>query len=108
LTEFQRQINNFSEHNIGDNLGIQKWETKFLCGPSKSGWICPHQRPLDYFAIINKGGEIIKTAFTQEELESKVKVVEGEKLVKKKYLGCIYFHDQTTGAPRRFNFRNND
>jgi hypothetical protein len=92
LTDIQRQINNFSEKNIGDNLGILKPETKFLCGPSKSGWICPHQRPTNYFVLLNSEGNILDSAFTEVELCTKLK--EGLKIEERVYPGCLYFYNE--------------
>lgn len=104
LTDAQQALNNFSEKNVGDNLGIQKWETKNLCGPSKkSGWVCPHQAPLTYFVIVPETSnsaapsEIIQSAFTEDELKPKIKP--GQKIEKKFFPGCIWFYRED-GTPR--------
>jgi PD-(D/E)XK nuclease superfamily len=92
LTDVQETLNNFSEKNVGDNLGILKYETKFLCGPSKkSGWICPHQLPLTYWVLTDYKGEIITSGFTEEELIPKLK--DGLKIEKRFYSGCIWFYN---------------
>jgi hypothetical protein len=99
LTHVQQIVDNFSEKNVGDNLGIQKYETKGLCGPAKSGWICPSQRPFDYWVITTSENpsEIVLSAFTEDELTPKLK--SGQKIEKRSYGGCIWFYRED-GTPR--------
>ena len=85
LTEIQRQINGFTEKDVGSNYGKLNDKMRFLCGPAKSGWICPHQNPLDYYVLL-KGNEIIKSSF-KDDFSPK----EGERVESKHYLGCSYF-----------------
>lgn len=86
LTYIQQQINAFSEKDIPSNYGKLNDKTRFLCGPAKSGWICPHQNPLDYYVLLNEKGEIIKSSF-KEDLVAK----EGERVEMRYYQGCGYF-----------------
>lgn len=102
LTSIQESIDNFSEKNIGDNLGILKFETKFLCGPAKSGWVCPHQAPFEYFVIVNELGEIINSGFTEEELTPKLTKT-GLKIEKRRYSGCLYFFN-SEGKRRKLSY----
>ena len=92
LTHLQYCIDNFTEANISDNYGSLKWSTKFLCGPAKSGWICPHQNPLDYYSIRDEKGELVSTGFTKDELIPKLK--DGETIKEERYLGCGHFYDK--------------
>lgn len=91
LTSVQSAINSFGQKNIGDNLGILNYKMKNLCGPAKSGWICPHQKPLDYYVLIDENQNIIKSAFTEEELGQPE---EGQKVELKSYKGCVWFYDE--------------
>jgi hypothetical protein len=89
LTEIQRQINAFTEKDIPSNYGKLNDKMRFLCGPAKSGWICPHQNPLDYFILLNDKGEIIKSSF-KDDFSPK----ERERVELKRYLGCQYFFNK--------------
>jgi len=86
LTEIQKSINNFTEKDIPSNYGKLNDKMRFLCGPAKSGWICPHQNPLDYYVLLNDKGEIIKSSF-KEDLVAK----DDEKIESRSYQGCSYF-----------------
>jgi len=66
LTQIQAQINAFSEKDIPSNYGKLNDKMRFLCGPAKSGWICPHQNPLDYYVLLNDKGEIVKSSFKED------------------------------------------
>lgn len=86
LTEMQQKINNFSEKDIPLNYGKLNYKMSGLCGPAKSGWICPHQNPLDYYVLLNDKGEILKSSF-KEDLMAK----EGERVEARHYEGCGFF-----------------
>ncbi len=88
LTHIQSQINAFSEKDIPANYGKLNEKMKFLCGPAKSGWICPHQNPLDYYVLL-RGSEIVKSSFKDDFEPKKDEIVE-----KRWYSGCSYFFDK--------------
>lgn len=90
LTHIQQAINNFSEKDISSNYGKLNDKTKFLCGPAKSGWICPQQNPLDYYVLLNEKDEIIKSSFKQDLVAK-----ENEKVEKRFYKGCSHFFDSS-------------
>ena len=89
LSEIQKRLTVFTEKDIGSNYGKLNDKMRFLCGPAKSGWICPHQNPLDYYVLLNDKGEIIKSSF-KEDLVAK----EDEKVEKRYYSGCSWFFDK--------------
>jgi len=78
-------INSFTEDQAKTNYAKDKWETKFFCRSDKSGWKCPYLEPYDYYSLEDKEGNILKGAFTKEELKP---TKSGQKIVKKKYEGC--------------------
>jgi hypothetical protein len=86
LTSVQEYVNNFSEKNIGDNYGKLNKKMTFLCGPAKSGWICPHQNPMDYYVLLDKDRVITKSSFNDDLIPK-----EGETIEKRYYSGCSYF-----------------
>jgi len=92
LTYIQGIVNNFNEKDINDNFGALNEKMKFLCGPAKSGWICPHQKPLEYYALKDKDGNIIKTSFNND-------IKGGEKMF---YPGCSFFYKD--GKKRSISF----
>tara|TARA_Y100000310_G_scaffold344636_1_gene458459 strand:- start:7734 stop:8702 length:969 start_codon:yes stop_codon:yes gene_type:complete len=83
-------VNSFEEKNATTNYAKDKFETKFFCRSDKSGWKCPYLEPYDYYSLVDKEGNILKGAFTEEELSPK----DGEEIVKKRYEGCPG-HSQT-------------
>jgi len=96
LTHLQEKINTFSEKDVKSNLGVLKFDTKGLCGPAASGWICPHQLPMHYVVLLDKAGEIVFSAFTEEEMEGKLKEEQkGMRVEKRFYPGCIQFFSST-------------
>jgi hypothetical protein len=55
----------------------------WLCGPAKSGWICPFHRPFDYYSLLDEEGEQVKTSY-----ENNFNVKEGHTVEKRRYEGC--------------------
>jgi hypothetical protein len=98
LTLIQKEINNFSLDNQNDNIGFLKEETKWLCGKDgvkKDGnpnWICSCRKPLEYYALKDKDGNIIKTSFNND--------IEGGKKVF--YPGCNFFYKDGKKRLRSF------
>lgn len=97
LTEMQKRIDNFSEKDIPVNYAAI--DLKLLmtrCG--KEGFkvngdpyfICNAQKPVEYYVIVNKENEIVKSAFKEADLKPKTET--GEKVELRKYLGCTYFY----------------
>jgi ATP-dependent helicase/DNAse subunit B len=55
----------------------------WLCGPAKSGWICPFHKPFDYYVLLDKDGERIKSSY-ENDFETK----KGQTVEKRRYDGC--------------------
>jgi len=89
LSHIQQLINSFSEKDVDSNYGKLNQKTKFLCGPSKSGWICPHQKPLDYHVLLDNNNDIIKSSF-----DNNFSVKVGESVEKRSYKGCKHFYPE--------------
>jgi hypothetical protein len=102
LTELQNKIENFTIRNGGDNFAAQNDEKRWLCGregKKKDGspnWICAMRRPFYYYAALDEKGEVIKTAFKEEDLDQKYTIE------KRFYSGCNFFFN-ADGKPRNFN-----
>ena len=77
-------INSFTEDQAKTNYAKDKWATKFFCKAGKH-WKCPYLEPYEYYSLEDKEGNILKGAFTEEELKP---TKSGQKIVKKKYEGC--------------------
>jgi hypothetical protein len=97
LEHLNELISNFSEEDAKSNFATDNGH-RWLCGPAKSGWICPLHKPYDYYVLKDKKGKVIKSAFKEEELtadESK-----GQKIEVIHYEGCPKFNNvpQQTSA----------
>lgn len=110
LTGYQKYADSFTEKtaisNMAANQGMPKdgsFAGKLLCGFAKEPnqlkkdgtpmWYCTYKFGFDYYAIIDKDGKIKKSAFSKKEL-SKIKLADGEKIIKKIYDGCPCFNKQ--------------
>ncbi len=112
LTGYQKYADTFTEKtavsNMAANQGMPKdgsFAGKLLCGFAKEPnqlkkdgtpmWYCTYKFGFDYFAIVDKDDKIKKSAFTKKELLG-IKLLDGEKIVKKKYDGCPCFKPAET------------
>ena len=62
-------------------------------------WHCSLKFDFEYYAIVDEDGNVVKTAFEENELEPK----DGEKIIKKKYDGCPR-HQKNPQAEGGFGF----
>lgn len=83
LEQVNNIINNFSEENAVSNYAADNGN-KWLCGPAKSGWICPFHLPFDYYVLVDKDGNRIKSAHDYKDLQPK----DGESIDMRSYSGC--------------------
>lgn len=107
LTYLQKYANSMDEIKAKGNLARYNGN-HFICGKGgfkmrynketkqkeqteEPNWKCPYKDPFDYWAIIDKDGNNIKTNFLKGELPEPDKS-KGQKLVKRKYTGCPAFH----------------
>lgn len=95
LTAMQQALESFTLANEADNLAAFDQEKQWLCGVpdalKKDGtprWCCSAHKPLDYWAIVDAQGEIVKSGYTREELESKVDAAKGQRIEERHYAGC--------------------
>jgi len=119
LTSYQKYADSFVEKtaksNMAANQGMPKdgsFSGKLLCGFAKEPnqlkkdgtpmWYCTYKFGFDYFAIVDKDGKVKKSAFTKKELQ-KIKLQEGEKLIKNKYDGCPCFKPKPIEVPDDFD-----
>ena len=84
LAYMYKIINSFTKSQAKTNYAKDKMETKFFCKAGKH-WKCPYLEPYDYYSLEDEEGNILKGAFTEDELKpTKPK----QKIVKKRYKGC--------------------
>lgn len=118
LTEFQKYIDNFDEDCAKSNFAATQDFPKdgtfggpLACGKDgykmsygqpildKSGepikaFICPYRKPMDYYAILNSEGKVVKTAFIEEKEKLEPNEEDGEKVVKMNYEGCPHWQNK--------------
>lgn len=118
LTEFQKYIDNFDEDCAKSNLAATQDFPKdgtfggpLACGKDgfkisygqpildKNGepikaFICPYRKPMEYFAIKDKDGKVLKTAFVEDKNSLNANEEDGEELVKMNYSGCPHWEDK--------------
>ena len=105
LTFVQEQADNFEEKNAKDNLAVFDKERAWLCGKEglkKDGskaWICSFRKPLEYYILLDKEGQIVQSAFYEKELKPK----NGQTVQKKFYTGCPYYFNDS-GQRRKLQF----
>jgi hypothetical protein len=82
LEHVTKIISNFNEKDAKNNFA-QDNGYQWLCGPAKSGWICPFHRPFDYYALLDEAGEQVETSHKND-----LDVKEGHTVEKRRYDGC--------------------
>lgn len=94
LTEF---LEDFDWKKATGNFAKDDFLKKNLCGTREDRfkedgspkWVCPHQRPMDYFVLMENGKQI-KSVMAKEELEPK----DGQTVEKRWYGGCPKFFSE--------------
>jgi hypothetical protein len=89
LAHIYQQINNFTEEFAKSNYAKDNPKVHWLCGPAKSGWICPYQKPFDYYVLLDKNSRVLQTGYSESDLPPKKK---GQTIEMKKYEGCPRFY----------------
>lgn len=104
ITEF---LENFNEKKGRSNMASKQpypargegFRGPLMCGyakypghtskkTGKEYWHCPYKFPFEYYALLDKDGEVLKTAFKKSELTAE----KGQKIMKKEYGGCPSFN----------------
>lgn len=116
LTSIQSFLDNFDEEDATSNFaGAQGYPADgtfggpLMCGKDgykmsrgspvldKEGnpivaYICPYRKPMNYYAVKNSSGKIIKSYFEEDKDSITFKEEEGEVLELLKYKGCPYWN----------------
>tara|TARA_B100000242_G_C42902520_1_gene418586 strand:- start:264 stop:776 length:513 start_codon:yes stop_codon:yes gene_type:complete len=118
LTQFQNYLDNFDETSAQSNFAANQdfprdgtFGGPLACGkdgykmskgepildsqgnPIKA-FICPFRKPMEYYALKDKNGNIKKTSFIENKHE--LNAEEGHKIVKMKYDGCPHWNNKQT------------
>ena len=84
-------VQNFSLETATNNLKVE----------NDSGFckrVCQFREPMEYYILLDKGGEIVQTSKNKNDLIAK----EGQRIEKKSYSGCPHFYNEQ-GRQRNFN-----
>jgi len=87
LEHINEYINNFDENSSKANFAVDSQKNKWMCGIGS--WVCPYKAPYDYYAKIDKSGEIIETS-----LKNDFKNIDGFNIEVRKYEGCPKFNNK--------------
>ena len=116
LTEFQNYLDNFDKSTAMSNYAATQDYPKdgtfggpLACG--KDGYkmsrgepilddngepilayICPYRKPMEYYALKDKEGNLKKTAFLDEK--HKLDIEDGDEIIKMKYDGCPHWNNK--------------
>jgi hypothetical protein len=120
LTSIQSFLDNFDEEDATSNFaGAQSYPADgtfggpLMCGKDgykmsrgspvldKEGnpivaYICPYRKPMNYYAVKNSSGKIIKSYFEEDKDSIILKEEEGETMELLKYKGCPYWNKPET------------
>ena len=82
LERVAKILENFTEDTAKSDYAVHNGH-KWLCGPAKSGWICPFHKPFNYYALLDKDGNQVKSAY-ENEFEPEA----GQTVEERHYDGC--------------------
>jgi len=82
LENINNVLSNFDEDSAKSNYAADNGN-QWLCGPAKSGWICPFHKPFNYYVLLDEDGNRIKSSF-----ENDFKPSEGQSVEQMRYAGC--------------------
>jgi len=82
LEGVNKLVENFKEDDAKSNYAPSTGHG-WLCGPAKSGWICPYHKPSNYYVLLNKSGEQLKSSF-ENDFDPK----DGQTVEERHYEGC--------------------
>ena len=82
LEHVNEVINKFNEEAAESNFAADNGYG-WLCGPAKSGWICPFHKPFEYYALVDADGKVVKSSHNDDLVPEDDLSVE-----KRQYDGC--------------------
>lgn len=82
LEHVNKVIDNFDENSAKSNFATNNGN-HWLCGPAKSGWICPFYNPFSYYVLLDDKKSVMKSSHKNEFV-----VKEGQIVEKREYKGC--------------------
>jgi ATP-dependent helicase/DNAse subunit B len=80
------QLQNFNEEKGKTNFAKHDFGKKWMC-QTKSGWKCPYLEAMEYKALVDKDGKLIKCIFNSETF-NKEDMKEGYSVQVRNYEGC--------------------
>jgi hypothetical protein len=80
------QLRDFNEEKGKTNFAKHDFGKKWMC-KTKSGWKCPYLEAMEYKALVDKDGKLIKCIFHSETF-NKEDIKEGYSVEVRKYEGC--------------------
>jgi hypothetical protein len=98
LEQVSKFLHNFGMKQAKESLACHSEATKWLCGREglkKNGdkqFMCPFRKPLEYFAILDKDNEIIRSDFDKDKLKPE----KDQKVIKLHYSGCPFYNSATS------------
>ena len=84
-------IETFDDEKAKSDYAADK-SIRWMCGPAKSGWICPFHKPFKYYALLGKDREVLKSSH-DNDLEAK----DGQTIEEREYDGCPRFNGSDSG-----------
>ena len=66
-------------------------------------YICPYRKPLDYYALKDKSGKLIRSVFSEDKDKITPDTKAGETLEPIKYEGCPYWNKSHTNIDSFFD-----
>ena len=75
-------VENFNETTAKSDYAVNNGH-QWLCGPARSGWICPFHKPFNYYALLDDKGNQIKSSY-----ENDFQLEDGQSVEERHYEGC--------------------
>jgi hypothetical protein len=98
LEHVYKIINKFTEPDAKLNYAADSQHSQWLCKAGKT-WRCPYLDPVDYYVLKNEEGEVVKSAFKEEDL----KIKDSHTIEKMHYVGCPAHAPTQTSAKDEFD-----
>ena len=87
-----KSIHDFTIKSIeGKEVNFADYKGKLKKDGTKM-WHCPHKFPYNYFKLLNKDGELVKTSIDKLELENLKQ--DSDSIVEQHYKGCPHWNQK--------------